>query len=417
MRSQQVMEANWRAVSLLSLASFLSQSTLTAQEEVPTKPQQILAETSNIAPVIEQDSIVTIDGRIANGSIVSKNQDSIFIATADGSLTAIPTTNILKLRVVGDNQKSPSAETAQIPLVLLDGSRILSSQITFANGVVKALVAGVEEVSIPLTACQSMRINTLAEYGPAWQQFSQKTAATADLLAVRRPGGVLDTIEGRVKELTTTHLVFNYDGEDLTVPLAKLEGLLLYSRARDIPAATALVSSNGQHIMARQFSFTKEALVMETVLGLEIKLPRQSFEVDYSVSKAKSLKDLQVQVKVWDPLKGYSADSFINALLQPQELPVEFAISKEEMKGELQLKVPVRKDFVWFHGRASSILPHGSQIIFLAEGTEVLNISAMQLAGEGQFFSIPLAGVHELSIEISPGSLVQLHDSVFIKKE
>jgi hypothetical protein len=169
--------------------------------------------------------------------------------------------------------------------------------------------------------------------------------------------------------------------------------------------------------MARQFSFTKEELVMETALGLEIKLPRQSFEVDYSVSKAKSLKDLQIQVKVWDPLKSYSADSFINALLQPQALPVEFAISKVELKGELQLKVPVRKDFVWFHGRASSISPQGSHLVFLAEGTELLNISAMQLAGEGQSFSIPLAGVHEFTIKVSPGALVQLHNSVFIKKE
>ena len=359
-------------------------------------------------------------------SIATKNQDTVFVMTEDGNLTSIATAKILKLCITGESETVHSEIPSKISVMLDDGSLLSFSRVTLSRGVVSGTFASDQAVSIPDKHCRSIRLSSIAEYGLAWQQFSQKESTTTDMIAVRRPGGVLDSLEGQIQGLTETNLSFELDGQKLEVPLAKLEGLLLRRRPSDLPTARALVSTKMQRVMARDLSFTKEELLIETVTGLHLKFPRESFEVDFSLSKAKSLGDLEPRVLVWKPLKSGNQHSMLTALLQPQAVPFQeqklnigsgHNSTQVELRGELQLKIPLRGEYAWLHGQAHSTSIDKPQIIFRADGSDLLMVAGTDVLAEGHSFSLSLSAVRELILEISPGTLIQLRNLVFVKKD
>ena len=426
MRSHQTTETNWRALTMLSLASLVNGAATNAQDVNLEKSEQIAAKTIDVVPITQQDTIVTLDGERVRGSITTKNQDAVFIMKDDGNLTSIATSNILKLCITGESNVSRSLLGPQTPVTLVDGSLFYFSNVTFSEGGLNATLGTNHQVKIPRHTCGSIAFNEQGDYGVAWQQFLKTKPSFVDQIAVRKKGGVLEPTEGQVYKLSDSHLDFVIDGNILHIPLAKLSGVVFRSSPLAPRDVSKLISINQQRIFALDLSFDKEKILIETAAGVLLELPREPFEVDFSVSKAKSLGDLETKVKTWNPLSPSNHFSMLKTLFQPHVVPFyeqkpksRFAhnSSQVELRGELELEIPIRKEYTWLHGKASLSTGEHSMITFAGDDVDLLTVPGACDLVQERSFVIPLSGVHTLKIEVAPGTVVTLSDFVFVKKD
>jgi hypothetical protein len=89
---------------------------------------------------------------------------------------------------------------------------------------------------IPVLAVRAVRTNPDVRYDLAWSKILAETDSPDDVVAVRRPHGILDELHGVVRSISSEYVECALDGETYRVPHAKIEGIVL---VRPLSAKTA----------------------------------------------------------------------------------------------------------------------------------------------------------------------------------
>lgn len=272
------------------------------------------------------------------------------------------------------NQREPACEVA-----LRDGSSLAVSATTIAPctlGTSSRLTAAGDgyRCDIPTKSIRSLRPSPNVEYDAAWSDVCSSQNSD-DLLVIRRPNGVLDSMHGVATEFTSTEIEFLIDGETYRVPFGKIEGVVFADTASTIALATKpnlgarsyLLFAGSQLLCPRiePDSDHEGNLRAETPSGAVITLhPESPFVFDRTEQRALTPRGMTLTA-----VRSFSTNDYTGALPLGERLlnlaPHPYSIVGDGLntrlmvfgRCELQVEVPAGPHTLVFELRRTHALP------------------------------------------------------------
>lgn len=200
----------------------------------------------------------------------------------------------------------------------------------------------------------------------AWKELLEGKQ-DSDILVIAREEGVLDRANGIVNAIAPPSVQFDFDGQAIEAPIAKLLGLIwLRSNAARIEPTLKVRLTDGTTWMAREIRLPEKNAtdVMGTATcGLPIRFPLQSlYEIDFSIANLKWLSQAELL-----EAKGNASSLLKNNPLRDAVFRPHFSAGNgiaDSLDQDLDFKVP---------GEASFRIPAGvtrfaSSIMRTSEG-------------------------------------------------
>ena len=259
--------------------------------------------------------VVTLDGREFAGVVTAVDRGDLTLRTANG-LETLPLGDLL--RVDGPPVARSRATTAQhtVSIALIDGSLLSAVRYSVVDGRCELEFATGDPLRISTRSVQTVRLKSPeAALDDQWQAILNSQVA-GDLIAVRKtsasaagnerqPGqAVLDQVEGILGNISEEQIEFAYDGAELTLSRAKVEGLIYHhSQPRRLPEPVCqLVDHTGSRWMARSMRLEGEVLAIITPAGVRKNIPLQQItRIDYSVGNLDYLDELPIESSEYQP--------------------------------------------------------------------------------------------------------------------
>ena len=193
-----------------------------------------------------------------------------------------------------------TAATEKIALELADGSLVNSSQITSDGKNVVLTWADQSSIAVPARQVTSCLLQPLdAVRAKQWQAIID-SRNSGDVLVVQRSAEALDKIEGVISGVTETVVKFQFDGQSVDVPRAKLAGWKYFSpEANSRPKLLAVVrDDHGSNWMvqsvAGQWSDRSATAELKLVCGVDLRIPIASIaDIDFSFGSMRFLADME----------------------------------------------------------------------------------------------------------------------------
>lgn len=250
----------------------------------------------------------TLDGQSAVGQIVALNADELVLETDQG-----PTTFALDQLAALARKPAPvlSASGANLLIELVDGSVLSAVEygVTSGTGKIRSTLGATHE--IPTRSIRWVRFGSPDGYDPKltkeWSEITE-TQAAGDLLVVRK-NGVLDYLEGVLRDVDDATCQFELDGEVIPVKRAKIEGLV-YAQPRSVELPEPigkLVATDGSRLQLQTVEFADGKVVVSTPAGTSHSVPLERVvRFDFSSGKIAYLSDLEPESVAFTPLFGFA---------------------------------------------------------------------------------------------------------------
>ena len=250
----------------------------------------------------------TLDGQSAVGQIVALNADELVLETDQG-----PTTFALDQLAALARKPAPvlSASGANLLIELVDGSVLSAVEygVTSGTGKIRSTLGATHE--IPTRSIRWVRFGSPDGYDPKltkeWSEITE-TQAAGDLLVVRK-NGVLDYLEGVLRDVDDATCQFELDGEVIPVKRAKIEGLV-YAQPRSVELPEPigkLVATDGSRLQLQTVEFADGKVAVSTPAGTSHSVPLERVvRFDFSSGKIAYLSDLEPESVAFTPLFGFA---------------------------------------------------------------------------------------------------------------
>jgi hypothetical protein len=160
-------------------------------------------------------------------------------------------------------------------------------------------------VTCPLREIHTIRWNPGEdERDDSWQAML-RNELTGDALIVRRDADHLDFLEGTVQSISEAAVRFEFDGQDLDLPLERLAGVIFFrSPDRTDGGARFQVNLRDQSVwQGTDISVSGGHLVVRTVGGVKLSAPlTEMTEVTFAPQSLIYVSDLQPEQLLMEPL-------------------------------------------------------------------------------------------------------------------
>jgi NPCBM/NEW2 domain len=251
--------------------------------------------------------IGTLDGATVSGSFVSIGADAVVVETPTGEVK-ISSDRLLSLAPKGTQERATSDSTAWIDLT--DGSRVEGRNFQLADSIALFSV-GEEKYSLPADAIRVIHFSRPGD--PASQAWPANIGAEPkeDLLVVRKKSAV-DFLEGTISAIDENHLFFKTEGESIAVPLAKIDGLVIFHKGGDKPPDPTCIieDSHGWRLKAKKLVSAGQRLQVSTIAGPTFELPIDDItRIDFSAGKVIYLSDLDPDKQQWTPYVDFGKEA------------------------------------------------------------------------------------------------------------
>ncbi len=137
---------------------------------------------------------------------------------------------------------------------------------------------------------------------PAWPAKVGEEAAS-DLLVVRKKDAV-DFDEGVIVSVDENHVNFKLDGEPVSVPRAKIDGLIFFHKyGQERPAGNCVVeTADGWRLNAKSVTLSHKQFRIELPKGGFVYVPQDAItRLDFSAGKINYLSDMEPESVRWTP--------------------------------------------------------------------------------------------------------------------
>ncbi len=252
------------------------------------------------APAVE---IETVDGKPVTGTLLDLSAQGVKLSTAQGPVP------IEFAKLTGITPKVPpsaGAATAGVWLELVDGSSLVGSAYTAADGRARITVAGGGVLEVPTRDIQWVRLQPQSEAVAAQWSRIRGAEPKGDLLIVKK-GDTLDYHSGVLRNVTDQSVQFELEGEMLPVGRGKVHGLAYrHPAGRELPEAVCSVTeASGSVWSVQSIATAGENLQWTTVTGLKVTRPLAAVKrIDFSRGKIVYLSDLEPESVSWTPYVG-----------------------------------------------------------------------------------------------------------------
>ncbi len=201
---------------------------------------------------------------------------------------------------------SPSSFSKHFEIELHDSSHLAFAsidpiEIPFSSSASLTLQTPGQNLVLPAHAIRALRLERDIRYDLAWSALLNDKGSPDDILAVRRPNGVLDELHGIAHSCSKTHIKFEIEGEMYDASLANIEGVVLARSQKSVPPARikrCMQLETGLHrIVCDQVSLSDNSepgLTGTTPSGASIRLALEPFTLDRSNASALTLHCMQI---------------------------------------------------------------------------------------------------------------------------
>lgn len=265
-----------------------------------------------------QTQIAPIDRAPFSGQVLAISNTSVEIAEGN-KLTQIATDKLRRLGFSGQAESSSSSAIGSADggalarqSTLVDGSTFQFSQFTMSAGTAEFQLPGAQKLSVPATQLHRVQLQQLNEAQAAqWQAISQ-SRTSSDLLVLIRANDALEKLEGVISKISTESVSFDFGGQVIDAPLAKLAGITFFTSPEASRGSTtagqgdkekqngkliAIVSDRSHNKwLAANIEMARGSSNVELRLqgGLPVTLPLdQVREIDFSSGNMRFLAELQ----------------------------------------------------------------------------------------------------------------------------
>ncbi len=207
---------SWRSVVPVSLVSLLTQIVI-------------------LPHAFAQEATFQLADSSRSGELVELTEERATLRSGSNTETLA----VDSLEVISFSGKPAELEAAA-SVILNDGSVIRANSLQ-TSGLLLAIKIDSAAVGIPLRAIRAVQLGSLSDAESADWQKILKAEIAADVLAIRRPSGRLEKIEGIILEVRSESLKFDFSGSQIDVPLDKLAGYRTFSAESEASAAPSIV--------------------------------------------------------------------------------------------------------------------------------------------------------------------------------
>jgi hypothetical protein len=262
---------------------------------------------------------ITVDvslpnGEVVSGQIESLTQDGISISDASGKQRQFSRSNLTSIQ----SKEASETNNRQSYAQWADGSLTPFQSVRMTNGEVQVKNGLGSEWKASAKALSAIRwLNPNETDVQQWDEIQAK-AGSEDLLVIRRQS--LDYLKGVVTGVSETTVQFEYSGNTIPVPLAKVAGIILAKQAAELPAARLkLTSAGGGQWLLREAQLRNEQLLVKTVAGVSASLPLKDLvSITFPQLGAVYLTDIEPTTATVTPYFGSVLSDTLESLYAPQ---------------------------------------------------------------------------------------------------
>jgi hypothetical protein len=270
------------------------------------------------AATVEVD-VQPLVGPSVRGELTSLTAADLNLRTADGEKT-FAVRDLLRVTVSGV-AKDAAGEPA-VWVELADGSQLLATQYTAAQGKAAVDLLGHGGIEVPATAVRAVRWASQPDaIAKQWRDIVAQDAG-GDVIVVRRTDTALDQWEGVLHAVDADVVQFELDEERVSIPRVKLEGVVYYrSAGREVAEPVCQVADRfGAHWNVRSLRLEDGVIQLTSGAGVSFRLPAEQLNrLDFSTGNVVYLSDLEPASVQWTPFfSSSSATSRLSRLFQPR---------------------------------------------------------------------------------------------------
>ena len=213
-----------------------------------------------------QVRLTTVDGVAREVSLKSMNETGLVIDSV-GTSETIAWDNLLS----AERTEASSSTPPVMRVELAGGSRVAVTQVTSEGNEATLVTREQEPLKAPLKELKSIRFKASSPAtDPQWLGMLD-SPRTADVLVVRRAGDSLDEVQGIVKSITATVVTIDLDGDEVSAPIEKLEGVLFANATSSAEVGGLLVEdTQGSRWRATSITSPRDGFV-SLALGRSLK--------------------------------------------------------------------------------------------------------------------------------------------------
>lgn len=236
----------------------------------------------------------TLDGQAGSGQLLRISDREVVITSGGQEHSFAPE----KLEAIGLNEQATPAK-GKVQVSLTDGSELNGASYAVAGTKVKVTLLDGTTQELPLKSVQTVKLREqIAELAAQWDDYASREA-TGDRLVVRRKaaGGAesLDILDGVIKDINETTVVFSDGATDLKVKRERVDGLLYFrgSEAATASPACIVVDIDNSRWSAKTLQLAGKSLTFTTVSGSKVELPLARIRrLDYAAGNRQLLAEL-----------------------------------------------------------------------------------------------------------------------------
>ena len=238
----------------------------------------------------------------AHSAVILEISDQGIRNRANGKEQTIALSQIRKLIFATRTVDKPVAlpEPATIA-VLSDGSQFACKQITFDGSSVVCQIDDQRSHKLETSVITSCQFQTLSAAQQTQWQAIVASRLSSDILVLIRSPEALDKIEGLIQRIEPQIVKFDFAGQAIDAPRAKLAGIRFFSKNPALAGnkGGAIVrEKNGATWMAQSVSAKdlsmKAAIEVKLLCGSQIEIPIASVaEIDFSFGNMQFLAELE----------------------------------------------------------------------------------------------------------------------------
>jgi len=162
------------------------------------------------------------------GRLVSVTDQDVALVQ-DGARKSYSLESLQTLQVIEPEEKTGPI----IRVTLRNGTLVAAQSVTLKDDVLTIDPRRQADLSVPLQSVRAIRFRKpQAETNPGWLGMLE-SQGRGDLIAVRRPGNVLDSTRGVILSIGDGVAKIELEGNEVAAPLEKLEGIIFAGNAQD----------------------------------------------------------------------------------------------------------------------------------------------------------------------------------------
>jgi NPCBM/NEW2 domain-containing protein len=370
-----------------------------------------------------------LEGESSHGRLVELSPKALKIETAAGQ-QQFETSKLMWVEC-----PTAPAQKVTIWIDLLDGSRLHAVAYTAADGKARIGLATGQTIDLPTRSIHTVRFRQqIPELATQWREITS-SMATGDMVVLRKTSmrtieqgeseprtvteQALDQLEGTLLDVSETSVNFQFDGEKVSIPREKLEGLVYYQPAkRQFPPPLArVIDAAGSTWLVRDVKLAGDQFTLTSVGNTSLLIPPVAIaKIDFSVGNVAFLSDLEADsgtgelfLSLQPAAMTYKFSRVFQVRAGPPLGASGFRIGGQPFENGLSLHSPARlvyrvpEGFRWFYAVAgvddSVVAPGRFNLAILADGKELARHS---FGSDEKRQPLPIAldikGVRRLSI-------------------